>query len=180
MGTDNLLVLGTWLLAGAAIAVPFIAEGIKPKGKLNFLYEKAAPYYIKTFHGGVEPVYYIRFAVHNKGNEHAENCEAVLEDIWVYDISGTPSKQFGWPATSLSFEAARGALANISPDRKMICTIGHLSSPNYQRQPGKQKTFVDFVGQHTDELRFEIDSPNPFAYGIPNCFAPGQYAFIEH
>lgn len=151
--SDWVLIGSTIILAVTALIAPHVYDFIKrwwlaPKLEIEFVHRP--PYSYKTIRKTpkevpqqivvagtlpeVFPVFYCRFGVHNKGKSQAKLCEAVLEEIWIADSSGTFHKDENFSPVNLNWVGFKGQpYININPDRHVFCDIGHLSSPEYQR-----------------------------------------------
>lgn len=182
--SDWVLVVTSLFLGAVALFVPYLAEVVKrrlfgPELKVN--HRNAPPFHHLTYWRSprdpslAEPVYFFRFEVVNQGRSQARRCEAVLEQLWVYDASGKPIETPNFSPVNLRWSGGRQRLFDINPHRRRIfCDIGHISSAAHQRRE-EYRIFTDVPGRGDDELRFLFDQ-HQCPYSQPNCLAPGKYA----
>jgi len=182
MISDWVLVITSLFLGATALFVPVLAEFLKRKvfaPKLEIQFELSTPFCVRTFWRSSddpnlnEPVYFFRFQVVNNGQSQARLCEAVLEELWIYDVSGNPTKFPRFSPINLRIEGGTPFL-NINPHRRVYCPIGHISSPSYQEK-AERGAAIDIPGRHGDELRFFLELTQ-FPFSQPNCLVPGKYA----
>jgi len=186
--SDWVLIFTSLFLGTTALFVPLLAELVKRNvfaPKLHISFELAPPYCIRTYWRAInnpdfrELVYYFRFQVRNNGLSQARLCEAVLEELWIYDASGNPSKLSNFTSVNLRWAGENPQLMdnpqyiNVNPQRRVYCDIGHLSSLAHQQRE-ERKIFIDMPGRNGESLRFLLDQLQ-YPYSQPNCFAPGRY-----
>jgi hypothetical protein len=185
MSCSDWVLVGTSLFLGAvALFVPYLSEVVKrrlfgPELKVN--HRNAPPFHHLTYWRSPrnpsleEPVYYFRFEVVNEGKSQARQCEAVLEELWVYDASGKPIEISNFSPMNLRWSGLQQQFLDINPHpRKVFCDIGHVSSLAHQQRE-EQRVFVDVPGRGDDEPRFLFEQLQ-FPYSQPNCLAAGKYA----
>jgi len=177
MLSDWPLVFATLILAATALLAPYVAERAKRRAfapKLKVEHSHEPPFSHKTFvrEPGGEPVFYFRFGVTNEGQSQARLCEAVLEDMWLYDAAGKPDKLPNFSPVNLCWSFMHDKpFVDINPHRRFFCDIGHVASAAVQRVELQR---VDIPGRHDNPLRFRLDVRlSPFAQA--NCFVPGKY-----
>ena len=182
MESDWPLVGVTMLVAITALLVPLVAEWLKRKvyaPRLEVGYQHASPCAVRTEWGSPldptlrEPVHYFRVRVSNTGKSRAEYCEAVLEELYVYDASGSPQKLEGLLPQNLRWAGTGESFAHINPRRSLYVDIGHISSRAHQARE-ERKLFIDVPGRGGDSLRMLLDQVT-FPLAQPNCLAPGRY-----
>ena len=124
---------------------------------------------------GGQPVYFIRFRVENTGKSRLNNCEAVIEQLYIYDSAGNPQKVDGFTDVSLVWaDSDKAYVIDIGPNRPKYCNIGHIASKKYQEKIESSK-FIDIGEVKNNPLRFFFElayHPN----SQPNCLIPGKYA----
>jgi hypothetical protein len=176
--SDWVLVVTTLFLGAIAIFSTYLAEIAKRKlfaPRLVIQIDGVQPYCHKTAWRNKsdpnldEPVYFFYFRLANEGKSQARLCEIILEELWIYDASGSPKRYQSFLPMNLGDEGM-----NINPHRKILVSIGHISSPAYQSNC-ESKTFNDIPGNYKDELRFMLGL-NYISFLQPNCFVPGTYA----
>lgn len=180
--SDWVLVVTSLFLGATALFVPWLAELVKRKAfapKLKVRFDLAPPYCIKTYwHSPTkpeleEPVYYFRFEVTNDGQSQARHCEAVLEELWIYDPPERPHRVPSFSPVNLRCDG-RDSL-DINPHRRGIYwAMGHISSSSYQQRE-ERSIFIDVPDRQGDHLRFLFDLVH-YPYSQPSCLAPGGYA----
>ncbi len=179
--SDWVLVITTLFLGTIALLVPALSEFIKRKlfaPKLDILFEMTPPFCIKTFWRSPikkklnEPVFFFRTQIQNIGKSQARKCEAYLEEFWIIDSSGQPQKQPNYTPVLMPIEGGSPSI-DINPNRRVLCVIGHISSPKYQKME-ENKKFIDIPEQQSDANRFLFDL-HLYPHGQPNCLVPGKY-----
>jgi hypothetical protein len=180
MKTSDWILVGTALFLGlAALVVPWLSEVVKRKAfkpKLRIIFELKPPFCHKThWQPGNHDVYFCRFLVENTGRSLARLCEVVLEDLWIYDASGSAVKFDNFSPVNLKWVTGSSPqFIDINPGRKFFCSIGHISSFAYQQLTEKPK-MVDITGSGpSSALRFLLDQRENY-FSQPNCFIPGKY-----
>ena len=172
------LVLVTLLVAVTALLVPMVSEWLKRKTfapKLQVRYEHDSPYCVRTELRShvdpstpVEPVYSVSFGVVNEGRSRAENCEAILEELHVYDVFWKAPKAVQFLRRKSVLGLGGGAFLNINPKRKVLCKIGHIASLSYQVREEQRIAWTSQVTQvmiyGSNWIRYSILSPNPTAW----------------
>lgn len=117
------------------------------------------------------PVYYFRFRVKNDGHSVAKNCEARLEELWIVDSSGTAIKKDGfWPANLAIAED--NPQKDINPGRTVIFNIGHISSPECQKE--YEKSISLEIDESDKRLRFTLAFPTRY-YAQLDSLLPYEY-----
>jgi hypothetical protein len=195
--SDWVLVSTTLFLGIIALLAPTVSEGIKKRffaPKVLVTFEEASPYCHKTFWRSQqqpdlnEPVYYFKFRVENIGYSQVKRCEAVLEELWIYNSADRPEKLSGFVGVNLKWADVTQILVtsesssvplpslyvDINPRRLMFCNIGHLSSLKWQKE-SEASIFHDIPGTHKAKSRFLFEQlVHP--HSQPNCLVPGKYA----
>jgi hypothetical protein len=177
------LVIVTFLVAITALLVPMVSVLLKRKAfapKLQVRYEHDTPYCVRTeLRSQVnpsipsEPVYYVRFIVENTGKSRAENCEVVLQELYLCDASGKPRRLPNFSSMNLSWSLVGETFVQINPRREILCDIGHVASQSYQERE-ERRLCVDIPGYRGDDLRFQLQQVY-YPFSQPNCLAPGKY-----
>ena len=137
--SDWVLVLTSIFLGACALFVPYLAEIVKRKAfspALKIDFKLKPPFCHKTSWRSPqqvqpsvnEPVYYFRYQVINEGKSRANNCEAYIEKLWIYDASNTPQLYPNFSPINMVWVGSQSAVVNINPGRKIFCDIGHISS----------------------------------------------------
>lgn len=184
MTASDWVIVGTSLFLGiAALLAPYIAELLKREWfapKLEISYRHAPPYSLRTEWRGAnvnEPVFYFRFEAVNRGKSQAKLCEAILEELWIFNVAGEAFKLQNFSPVNLHWAGYDGIVyRNITPGRRGIyCDIGHISSPQYQQQHEKVKPhFIDIQGREGTSMRFLFDEIQ-YPYCQPSCLTPERY-----
>ena len=192
--SDWVLVITTLFLGIIALIAPAVSETIKRKfyaPKITPSFVEKAPFCHKTFWRAAdrpdlnEPVYFFRFKVENTGSSQLRQCEAILEDLWIYNAAGKPEKVSGFIGVNLKWasntpEIVPGGIVlstryvNLNPRRAEYCNIGRISSRKYQKDD-EEKFFVDIPGKHKPQLRFLFEQ-GLYPNSQTNCLLPGKYA----
>jgi len=183
MNYSDWVLVGTALFLGfVALFVPFISEWIKRRlfaPKIHVSYSHSPPASHRTYWGSHinlslrEPVYFFRLEIKNIGKSQARRCEALLEELWLFDASGKPQKLPRFSPIKLRYDERGTMFVDINPDRSLYWNVGHISS-QAQQQREEKAHFIDVPGQHTDDLRFMMELIE-YPYGQPNCLVPGEY-----
>ena len=181
--SDWVLIGTTLLLAAVAIWGDKIKQILYPP-KIKVTFDEISPYCHKTFYRSLpvpntevdinEPVFFFRFKVENVGSAKIKNCEAKLDQIWVYDSAGKPNKLHGWNDITLVWAGGRPKVIDLDPYRKGFCNIGHVASKAYQEKV-ESRFLIDVPGRHDQSLRFLFEQAE-FPHSQPNCLVPGKYA----
>lgn len=198
--SDIILVCSSLFLGFCALIAPYVAEFVKRTAfapKLEIVFYLSQPFCHKTMFrdssGRIdEPVYYYRFCVVNKGKSQARKCEAVLENIWIYDFNNEPKKYNNISSVHMNWSISDEKFIDINPNRKYFCDLCHISSPKYQKRiemDSVNKThYIDLpnyiiksLHPHSDpdnlsmnSLHFVLDLKE-ISYAQPNYFIPGKY-----
>lgn len=179
MTISDWVLIGTTLFLGAiAIWGDRIKQALYPP-KVTVTFEEAAPYCHKTSYRNAmipdlnEPVFFFRFKVENTGANKLKNCEAKLDQLWIYNSAGKPQKLSGWNEITLVWASGRRPIIDLDPHRKGYCNIGHIASKKFQE--AESKGFIDIPGKHDQHLRFLFEEAE-FPFSQPNCLVPGKYA----
>ena len=180
--TDWVLIGSTLFLGIIAIIAPYGAELLKrsflaPKLLISFrqsppICRLASRRSIST-PTSVVPSYEFHFQVKNRGKSQARQVEAVLEDIWIYDTSGKPSRIKDFVSVKLRYDNEGTRFVDINPERQILWNLGYiLSSP--QHPWIRNELLINAPEGEEDGLRFFLDLlERPFEQ--PNCFLPGIY-----
>lgn len=167
--SDWILVVTTLFLGVIAIFSGPLSEIIKrnllgPKLKITF--EEIPPYCVKTSYVyrsnppedvfGKAPVFFFRFLVENFGKSKLDNCEAVLEQLWIYDSAGKPKKLKNFQGVNLLWVNPHETIIDIRPNRKNFCNIGHIPSKEYQIWQ-ETKVFHNLSEEDRQSLRFVLN-----------------------
>jgi hypothetical protein len=182
--SDWILVITSLFLGISAIYAPAISEKIKQKWfgpTIKTSFDESPPYCIKTFYRYRDPekmfdsipVFFFRFLVENIGNTKLNNCEAVLEQLWLLSDNKKPKKFTGFQYVNLLWVSPHQPIIDIRPHRKKYCNIGHISHPEHQQGEEFFKCF-DLKRTNYSDLRFVFElSTSPNAQ--PNCISKGKY-----
>jgi len=166
------VMIGTALFLGAAaLFVPFLAEIIKRKyfsPNLKIIFSQLPPFCHLTKRGDGSAVYYFRFKVLNIGNSQARFCESVLNELWLADMSGQFIRELNFSPINLNWSGLGKQSVDINPGREFFCDIGHISSPQFQ----KEKEISVFY-ENNQDLKFFFETPFKF-YSQPDCVLPGK------
>ena len=137
-----------------AILGPFNSKWAD-RTKLKILFELDSPFCHKTTFEfkdeprTPEPVYYFRLRINNEGRSLAKKCEMVLENLWIYEENGIPKKFKNFSSVNLlwvtGFIDPPKQYIDINPQRGYFCSIGHISSMQYQGDI-EWKSFKDAPG----------------------------------
>jgi hypothetical protein len=183
MTISDWVLVGTSIFLGAiALFVPYLAEVLKrklfePNLKLTFSQFPPAchlTYWRSPVNPSLkEPVYFFRADLVNEGKSQARFCEAVLEELWIYDAAGNPKRVERFSPVKLRYDEQGTKFVDLNPKRPIFWNIGHISSPTHQTNDEKPR-FIDIPGSYSDELRFFLELFE-FPYGQPNCLVPGTY-----
>lgn len=180
----------TWLTAVGTVFLGVVAiyqDAIRSwlvQPDLRVLYKHSPPFGHRTsWRSSVnpdleEPVYYFRFQVKNEGQSQARRCEAVLEELWIYDAGENPNKYPNFAPVNLTWVEVGNHSIDISPKRGVYCGIGRVSSSSYQlREERDPRRFVDIPGRSISEtdLRFVFEQDRVY-FSQPNCVSSGKYA----
>lgn len=179
--TGKILIVTSLFLGACALFVPYLSEILKRNlfaPKLKILFKLEPPYCRQTDYRSLvnsfkEPVYYFRFQVLNIGKTQAKLCEVVLENLWIYNAANKPQLYKNFSPVNMIWVGISDQFININPNRRVFCDIGHISSPNYQKEKEYRK-FIDLPGYTGNDLRFVLELHRIF-YSQPNSLAPGRY-----
>lgn len=182
VSSDWVLIGTSFFLGVVALFVPYLAELIKrrlfaPSLKIAFAQDAPACHRVfwqtasdLTLH---EPVYFFRFQITNQGKSQARLVEAILEELWVYDVAGNPRKLESFSPVNLQYDETGSRNLDINPRRKVYWAFGRISSPTYQEK--YERSFrIDVPGRANNTLAFFLEvlgSPSSQA----NALAPGKY-----
>jgi hypothetical protein len=168
------VMIGTALFLGAcALFVPYLAEIIKRKWfapNLKIKFSQSNPFCHLTRRGDRSPVYYFRFEVKNEGKSQAKFCEAVLEELWVADISGKFIKEANFSPINLKWsgQPQTKQFIDINPERELFCDIGHISSPSIQNDKELSVFYKD-----NKDLKFFFETPFRY-FSQQDCVLAGN------
>jgi hypothetical protein len=176
--SDWILIITTLFLGVIAIFGDRIKQ-LFYQPKANITFNEIAPYCQKTSYRIPDlhlnlPVFFFRFIVENTGNAKLNNCEAILEQLWICDASGKPNQLTSWTDITLVWAGGRRPIISLDPHRKGYCNLGHIASEFYQEKFEKQKT-IDVPGKDDGGLRFFFET-NEIPNSQPSCLLPGKYA----
>ena len=197
--SDLVLICSTMILAGTALIAPHVYDWIKRKWfapKLEIEFSHEPPYCHKTIQkvqSFVRPfsVHYCRFGVYNKGKSQAKLCEAILEELWVADSAGTFHKDENFSPVNLNWVGFKGQhenfspvnlnwvgfkgqpYININPDRRVFCDIGHVSSPEYQKN-FEFSQYAMISEEDQQKLKFFFELLIKY-FAQPDSLVPGNY-----
>ena len=180
------MVTSDWVLAGTTIFLgivaifgPAISDAIKRQlysPEISPYFMQVPPFCLKTTYGrNGYPVYFFRFRVKNTGKTRLNNCEAVIEQLFIYDSADIPRKIDSFTDVSLLWaNSNKQFIIDISPNRSKYCDIGHISSYEYQN---RVERYLFENPQELDEnnLRFLFELPY-FPNSQQNDLEPGKYA----
>jgi len=177
--SDWVLIATTLFLGAIAIWGNRIRQAIY-RPKISVTFQEIAPYCHKTFYRNPqlpdlnEPVYFFRFKLENTGSYPLKNCEAKLDQLYIFDSAGKPQKLSGWNDITLVWASGRRPVIDLLPHRKDFCNLGHVASRQYQKEH-ESKLFINLPGTHAQPLRFLFELAG-FPYSQANCLVPGRYA----
>jgi len=131
----------SFLLAISAFLVAYFGVHISHwylRPRLDFEFEFKRPFFrlVPTTTGG--STYYVRFAVTNKGRTQADDCEAVLEEVWwkADDDARNLDKWIKWTILPVNLKWSgenpardfkEACFKTIYPgQRRVFCDIGHI------------------------------------------------------
>jgi hypothetical protein len=181
--SDWVLICTSLFLGATALVAPYLAEVVKRKAfapKLTVTFAQSPPFCrLSSWRSRVdpgleEPVYAFHFQVTNEGMSQARRCEAVLEEVWLYDASGTPRRLEDFSPVNLRFDGSGTRFLDLSPRRRVLWNIGHVSSSAHQKRE-EAKLFVNTPGARRRGLRFLLDLLE-YPNRQPNCLGPGKFA----
>lgn len=178
MQTSDWILIGTtFILAITAYSAPYIIEIWKYKfysAKLAFKFFHTPPYSHITEARGVGvsfPIYYFRFKVVNNGKIQAEQCEAVLEKIWIKTDSGELEEYTGFSPVSLNWSSPRaGESLTIQPGREIFCNIGSVQHPDYEPESG----YMSITEEEKRLNKFFLSLGEKY-FAQRDCLVPGKY-----
>lgn len=183
LNCSDWVLIGTSLFLGSvALFVPYFAELVKRKAfspKLIIKHTNSPPFSLHTFWSNrinpknKESVYFFRFRIINEGKSQARRCEAILENLWLFDASDKPHILKNFSPVHLRYDEIGTRFVDINPERQVFWNIGHISSYSYQNQT-ESNLFMDVPGDHGDQLRFLFDLLE-YPHSQPNCLVPGKY-----
>jgi hypothetical protein len=178
--SDWVQIGSTLILGGIALFGFVITEFFKRRffvPRLEVQYKNEPPYCVKTEFTSPEdpnlhePVYYYRLILRNHGKSVAAQCEAVLEEIWQYDVSDSPKQVRIIDAQNLPI--GEGFNKNVKPNHDVKIGFFHLSSKAFQDK-SERRAFTSVPGKNTADLCIKLEQK-----GVPNtqvnCLAPGKY-----
>lgn len=121
------------LLAIIALITPYLALRVSHRyrrPRIDVEFENKRPY-IRLFQGKTGRwVYYVRFAVTNNGRTQANDCEAVLEEVYYVDKDIKWSilpVNLKWSGEEPVEDFRTACFRTIYPGgRKVFCDIGHI------------------------------------------------------
>jgi hypothetical protein len=180
--SDWVLIITTLFLGVIAIWGDRIRHALYPP-KITVLFDEVAPYCQKTYYRSSpadmltainEPVFFFRFEVENTGETKLTGCEAVLEQLWIYNSAGKPQKLHGFNDVTLVWINGRRPRTDLSPHRRDFCNIGHVASPKYQTEFESNKN-INAPGSNNPELKFIFELAE-YPHSQTNSLAPGKYA----
>ena len=183
MSNSDWVLVGTTLFLGTvALFVPYLAEVLKRKffaPKLIISYKHQPPFYKKTYFSvrGQDkkfPVYFFNFQVENIGQSQARYCEAIIEEFWIYDVSGKPQKYPNFSAPHLRYDEQGTRFLQINPTRRLNWNIGHIASREFQEKFDLHSD-TSIPGQADDRNRFMLEQME-ILNSQPNSFGAGKYA----
>jgi len=81
----------------------------------------------------------------NEGKSQARFCEAVLNELWLADISGHLIKDPNFSSINLNWSSQLQPkqFLDINPERELFCDIGHISSPDFQKNKEISQFYTD-------------------------------------
>ena len=180
---DLIYVWGVLLLGFFAVTNDAInRECFKPELEIHFSQTHPYCHITKMKHtksNGVEiffPVYYCRFAVKNKrGRRQANNCEAVLEKIW---INNKEEKNFS--PVNLSWVVPEEPsqyiqvpqFVSLGPGREIFCDIGFIIHKDYYKL--KSPAWILAGEGH----KFMLELRKRF-FAQRDCISPGEECKIR-
>lgn len=191
--TQSMLQVSDWVMIGTALFLgvcaliaPYFAELIKRKWfapKLVIEFSQTSPYCHLTKRVNGSLVYYFRFRVLNRGGTQARLCEALLEELWLADSSGRFIQEENFSTVNLvwvgQYELVGSypspiqlpkQFVNINPKRRIFCDIGHVSSPDFQKDIEKSQFYLE---KDNEELKFFFDTQIKF-FSQRDCISPGK------
>lgn len=189
--SDWVLICSTMVLAGTALIAPHVYDWIKRKlfaPKVEIAFSNEPPYCHQTIRKVQSmadtqvpipifrtfPVHYCRFIVHNKGKAQAKLCEVILEEIWIADSAEKFHKDLNFSPVNLNWVGFKGQpYININPDRRIFCDIGHISSPEYQKD-FEYSQYALMSEEDQQKLKFFFDLLIKY-FAQRDSLVPGNY-----
>lgn len=178
--SDWVLIGSTLFLGAVAIFGPAFADLFKRRflaPNLQIRYSHSPPGSHKTKWGSYYDVYFFRFLITNDGKSIARNCQVLIEELWIYDVSGKAHNFTNFSPVNLRFDESGTKFIDISSnDRPIFWNIGQVSERKYQELDNWMKPYIDIPGEENNKgLRFMIETLHiPFSQ--PNSLVPGKYA----
>ena len=175
--SDWVLIGTTLFLAGVAFVAPYVVEILKYRfysAKMEFKFAHVPPDCHRTEMRGATtgfPVYYFRFRVLNKGKVQAEQCEAVLENIFKENSAGKLKEMQGFSPISLKWSGTQDSIySTIQPGRESFCDIGRIHHPSHE----PQSAYYDIQPEEKRQNKFFFELPIRH-YSQWDCLTPGKY-----
>lgn len=181
-----------FIIAGVALFIAFVGNRLFEKWRrrhyaprLDFEFKYEAPHrHLTTMRRDITkdgkkvgdkyfPTYYFNFAVVNNGRSQADDCEAVLEEVWHKDSAGDwqPWKSF---LVGINLRWAFGdpperILKTIYPGRRVFCNIGRIEDPKDQASSCYRK----ITEEQKHQNKFFFESPHRL-YVQADCLFPSK------
>jgi hypothetical protein len=182
--------IGTWILAGVAVASATIAAFqsriarllVRPRLGLEVNPEPPDFHHTLVSHpsgiGAPADAYYFNLRVRNTGNSRAEQVEVFVADVLVQEIDGSFRRLTSFLPKSLLWSwTLEPFLGALSPGMYAFCTLGHIFDPARRREfPGEAL-------DDADEARLARSSAFSVAVQFPSnkpfhILAPGTYHIV--
>jgi len=170
------LTFATLFLGFCALVAPYVGEVYHQTllaPNLRFLFKQDSPHCHKTTYANGDPVYYFRFEISNSYEtksvfrrvSHATNCEAVLENMWKYDSSGSPIKIKNFTPVNLNMGPlflGPMRFIDLNLSRSVFCDIGHINKQD-------PRFYFDVLVHYNAQREYEYLEPGErciLQYGV--------------
>jgi len=182
--------IGTWILAGVAVASATIAAFqsrlsrllVRPKLGLEVNPEPPDFHHTLVSHpsapGAPADAYYFNLRVLNTGNSRAEQVEVFVADVLLQQEDGSFRRLTSFlPKNLLWSWTEKPFLDALSPGMYAFCTLGHIFDPARRRQfPGEALLDTDearLAGRSAFSVAVQFPSNKPF-----HILPPGTYHLV--
>ncbi len=182
--------IGTWILAGVAVASATIAAFqsriarllVRPRLGLEVNPEPPDFHHTLVSHpsaqGASADAYYFNLRVRNTGNSRAEQVEVFVADVLMRQADGSFRRLTSFlPKNLLWSWTLKPFLDALSPGMYAFCTLGHIFDPVRRREfPGEaldEGEEAGLAGRSAFSVAVQFPSNKPF-----HILAPGTYQLI--
>jgi len=172
--------------AGIALLIALFQEPvilfwrrIITKPALNISFNLEPPFCHKTLFNNIVPVYYFRFQVFNDGRTTAENCEALIEELFYKKSEGSYIKEKSFFPINLTWSSRKigeELLRHINPHQRVYCDIGFITGSLEEDNRLRKQQYKEWSVNSADDNKiiFLLALPlRPFSQ--KNYLAPGDY-----